>query len=223
MSSTAPGRPLTVHIWSDIACPWCFIGKRRFEAAVREFGSPVEVEYHSFLLAPDSPTDYEGNEVDYLASRIGVPREQVEQMLARVTEAGAGEGLRYDFDALKHTNTGLAHQALHHAKAHGLQQELVERLFQAYFEQGRHLGRVEELVELAAEVGLDADETRAVLTGGRYAAAVGQDLAAARQIGVTGVPFFLIDGRYAVSGAQSSELFVSALRQAADAGPDEDS
>jgi len=91
MSSTAPGRPLTVHIWSDIACPWCFIGKRRFEAAVREFGSPVEVEYHSFLLAPDSPTDYEGNEVDYLASRIGVPREQVEQMLARVTEAGAGE------------------------------------------------------------------------------------------------------------------------------------
>lgn len=219
--SSAADRPLTVHIWSDIACPWCFIGKRRFERAVREYGAPVEVEYHSYLLAPDSPTDYDGNEVDYLAGRIGVPREQVEQMLARVTEAGAGEGLHYDFDALRHTNTGLAHQALHHAKAHGRQAELAERLFQAYFEQGRHLGRVDELVALAAEVGIDADGTRAALEGGRYAAAVGQDIAAARQIGVTGVPFFLIDGRYAVSGAQSSDLFVSALRQAAETAPAE--
>lgn len=208
--------PVTVHVWSDIACPWCYVGKRRLERAVAQFDGEVHVEFHAFELAPDTPVDFEGTEVDFLAGHKGLPVAQVEQMLAQMTELAATEGLRYDFASLQHTKTLLAHQAIHHARAHGVQDALVERLFQAYFEQGRHVGRVEELAALAAEVGLDADETREVLESGRYADAVQQDIAAAQEIGIRGVPFFVVDGRYAVSGAQSPEVFLSALERARD-------
>lgn len=208
-------RPLTVHVWSDIACPWCFIGKRRLEKALREFDGEVTVEYRSFELAPDTPVDFEGSEVDFLSQFKGLPREQVRRMIEHVTAVAAGEGLRYDFEALRHTRTLLAHQALHHAKAHGRQLELAERLFQAYFEQGRHLGRVAELADLAGEVGLDPDETRRVLTDGAYSRAVADDVDAARRLGIRGVPCFVIDDRYAVSGAQDPAVLVEALRRAA--------
>ncbi|WP_141372649.1 DsbA family oxidoreductase [Cellulomonas cellasea] len=208
--------PVTVHVWSDIACPWCYIGKRRLERAIEQFDGEVEVEYHAFELAPDTPVDFEGTEVDFLAGHKGLPAAQVEQMLAQMTALAAGEGLAYDFDALRHTKTLLAHQAVHHARAHNLQGALVERLFRAYFEEGRHVGRVDELVALAAEVGLDADETRAALDSGRYADAVQQDIAAAQEIGIRGVPFFVVDGRYAVSGAQAPDVFLSALERVRD-------
>lgn len=207
---------IPVHVWSDIACPWCFIGKRRFEKGAAEYGGPVTVEYHSFELAPDTPLDFDGSEVEFLAQHKGMPIEQVRQILDQMTALAADEGLSYDFDALRHTKTLKAHQVLHLAKAEGIQLDVIERLFRAYFEEGRHLGRDDELVALAADAGLDTDKTRAVLADDAYADAVQADLAQARSYGISGVPFYVIDNRYGVSGAQSPETFASALRQAAD-------
>ena len=204
--------PIKVDVWSDIACPWCFIGKRKFELGAAESGIPVEVEYHSYELAPDTPVDFEGSEEDYLASR-GYPAAQVPQMLARVTGIAESVGLHYDYDALKHTNTVKAHQIIHLAKAKGRQLEMTERLLAAYFEQGRHLGRDEELADLAAEVGLDRDEALAVLATDVYLEDVRADQAMAQQLGIQGVPFFVFDGQYGVSGAQEAATFADVLRQ----------
>ena len=143
---TAVNRPVKVDIWSDIACPWCFVGKRRFEQAVAAFsagGGQVEVEYHSFELAPDTPVDFAGTEVDFLVRHKHMPAEQVTTMLDQMTQMAAGEGLAYDFDALQHTNTVLAHQLLHLAKKHGRQLDMKERLLSAYFQEGRHVGRID--------------------------------------------------------------------------------
>ncbi|SKB08581.1 Predicted dithiol-disulfide isomerase, DsbA family [Aeromicrobium choanae] len=208
-------RPVKVDIWSDIACPWCFVGKRRFERAVADWDGDVEVEFHSFELAPDTPVDFEGSEVDFLAHHKGMDPAQVEQMLSQMTALAADEGLSYDFEALRHTKTLLAHQALHFAKAHGLQSELKERLLSAYFEQGRHVGRVDELVTLGSEVGLDADALREALESETYAADVDADIAQARAYGINGVPFFVFDGRLGVSGAQAPETFREALDRVA--------
>lgn len=206
--------PVSVHVWSDIQCPWCFIGKRRFETAVEAFDGDVTVEYHSFELAPDTPVDFEGSAADLLSGHKGMPLDQVNQMLGQVKELAAAEGLDYDWDNVKQTKTLKAHEVLHLAKAKGVQLDLVERLFSAYFEQGRHVGHDEDLVELATEVGLDADEVRGALAAGTYRSAVQADIAAAQQIGIRGVPFFIIGEKYGVSGAQSPEVFGEALRRA---------
>jgi len=208
-----------VDIWSDIACPWCFIGKRRFETAAAEFaatGGELEVEYHSFELAPDTPVDFEGSEIDFLVSHKGMPAGQVEQMLGQMTQLATTEGLSYDFAALQHTNTVKAHELLHFAKAKGRQLDMSERLFAAYFEEGRHVGRVDDLADLAAEIGLDRDEALEALTSSTYLPAVDADKAQAIAYGISGVPFFVIDGRLGVSGAQEPSTFVEVLRQAAD-------
>lgn len=209
------GAVVDVQVWSDIACPWCYLGKRRFERAVETFAGEVSVVYRSFELAPDTPVDFAGSAADFLSERKGLPRQEVERMLAEMTELAAAEGLRYDFSALRHTRTLLAHEAIHHAKAQGKQEALVERLFRAYFEEGRHLGHAEELAGLAAEVGLDTGQMRRVLDDGLYAEAVLLDIDAGRRLGLPGVPFYLIDGRYGVSGAQTAAVFVSALERAA--------
>ncbi len=206
-----------VDIWSDVACPWCFVGKRRFEKAVADFvdaGGQVDVEYHSYELSPGTPAEVEGHHADHLAQHLGRSVAEARQMLAQMTELAATEGLSYDYDALQSTNTRLAHQALHLAKAHGLQAELKERLLAAYFEQGRHVGRVEDLADVAAEIGLDRDEVVAALTDGTYAADVDADIAQAVAYGIGGVPFYVFDGRFGVSGAQSPEVFRSALDKA---------
>lgn len=206
--------PLTVEIWSDVQCPWCYIGKRRFEAALADSGEQVAITYRSFELAPDTPVDYDGTPADYLSDRKGISREQASEMMAHVTGLAAQEGLAYDFDHVHQTNTVLAHELLHLARERGVQAELKERLLAAYFEQGRHVGRVEELVELGADVGLDADEIRASLADHRYVPAVKADVAQANAYGIRGVPFYVIDGALGVSGAQSPETFVAALAQA---------
>ena len=210
--------PIKIDIWSDIACPWCYIGKRHLEGGIAALGDDapaVEIEYHSFELAPDTPIDFEGSEVDFLAGHKHLPAEQVHQMLERVTGIAAAAGLDYDFDALRHTKTLQAHELLHFAKEHGRQLELSERLFRAYFSEGRHLGRVDELVSLAAEVGLDADAAREALESGRYGAAVQADIAQAGAYGINGVPFFVFEGKYGVSGAQPAEVFSQVLTQVA--------
>jgi len=173
------------------------------------------VEYRSYELAPDTPIDFEGSEVDFLARLKGLSVDQARALLDQMTEVAAAEGLHYDFDALRHTKTLKAHQVLHLAKAEGIQLAVVERLFRAYFEEGRHLGRDDELAALAAEAGLDPAKTRAVLAADAYADAVQTDIAQAQAYGITGVPFYVIDGRYGVAGAQSPETFTAALRQAA--------
>ncbi|GAA5032098.1 DsbA family protein [Microbacterium fluvii] len=209
---------IKIDVWSDIACPWCYIGKRNLEsglaAASADDDAPeVEVTFHSFELSPDTPVDFDGDELDFLATHKGMPRDQVAQMLERVTGVAAEAGLEYRFDLLKHTNTVKAHELLHFAKEQGLQHELKERLMSAYFTEGRHLGRVDELVVLGAEVGLDADAARAALETGSYTDAVRADQAQARAYGINGVPFFVIDGQYGVSGAQPADAFAQIVRQ----------
>ena len=195
-------------------CPWCYIGKRKFEAGSAAFGGEVDVEYHSFELAPDTPVDFDGSPVDYLSQRKGIPVEQVAQMLANVTGIAASVGLDYDYEHVHQTNTIKAHELLHYAKARGRQLDMKERLLKAYFVDGRHVGRVEDLADLAAEIGLDRDEVVRVLTHETYLADVKADVAQAVAYGIQGVPFFVIDGTYGVSGAQDATTFANVLEQA---------
>jgi predicted DsbA family dithiol-disulfide isomerase len=216
--------PITIDVWSDIACPWCYIGKRRLEEALAAFAErpaapPVTVDYHSFELAPDSPVDFEGGEIDFLVGHKGMPEADVARMLDHVTGVARSAGLGFDFDRVRHTNTVKAHQLLHHARAEGLQTEAVERLMSAYFTEGRHLGLDDELAAIAAELGLDPAEALRALRDEDHLGAVRADQRRARELGVTGVPFYVIDGRYGLSGAQPAETFLAALdRVVADRG-----
>jgi predicted DsbA family dithiol-disulfide isomerase len=204
---------IKVDIWSDVQCPWCYIGKRKFEAGVAEFGGDVEVEYHSFELAPDTPIDFDGTPVDYLSQRKGLPAAQVEQMIARVTAIAESVGLHYDYDSMHQTNTIKAHELLHYAKARGRQLDMKERLLKAYFIDGRHVGRIEDLADIAAEIGLDRADVVRALTENEYLADVKADVAQANAYGIQGVPFFVIDGKYGVSGAQDATTFTEVLEK----------
>ena len=205
---------IKVDIWSDVQCPWCYIGKRKFETGAAAFDGDVEVEYHSFELAPDTPVDFDGTPVDYLSQRKGMPAEQVALMLANVTGIASSVGLDYDYDHVHQTNTIKAHELLHYAKVQGRQLDMKERLLKAYFVDGRHVGRTEDLADLAAEIGLDRDEVVGVLTDETYLADVKADVAQAVAYGIQGVPFFVIDGTYGVSGAQDATTFTHVLEQA---------
>ena len=205
---------IKVDIWSDVQCPWCYIGKRKFEAGAALFDGAVEVEYHSFELAPDTPVDFAGSPVDYLSERKGIPVAQVTEMLARVTGIAESVGLHYDYDSVHQTNTVISHELLHYAKVHGRQLDMKERLLKAYFVDGRHVGRIEDLADLAAEIGLDRADVVRALTAHEYLADVKADVAQANAYGIQGVPFFVIDGKYGISGAQDPEAFAGALRQA---------
>ncbi|HET8587533.1 MAG TPA: DsbA family oxidoreductase [Candidatus Limnocylindria bacterium] len=212
-----PAARITVDVWSDIACPWCYIGKRNLETATDAFQADatapaVEIELHSFELSPDTPVDFEGSETDYLAQHKGISREQAAAMHARVQQFGADAGIGYRFDLVKHTNTVKAHRLLHLAKAQGRQLPMAERLMAAYFSEGRHLGRDDELAALAVDVGLDRDASLGSLRDDEYLDAVRADEAMAGLIGIRGVPFFLIDDRYALQGAQPPDVFAAALR-----------
>ncbi|TFD58653.1 DsbA family oxidoreductase [Cryobacterium sp. Hh7] len=205
---------IKVDIWSDVQCPWCYIGKRKFEAGAAQFDGTVEVEYHSFELSPDTPVDYAGTPVQYLSEKKGMPLAEVEQMLERVTGIAESVGLHYDYDSVHQTNTVISHELLHYAKAHGRQLEMKERLLKAYFIDGRHVGRIEDLADLAAEIGLDRADVARSLTAHEHLAAVKADVAQAGAYGIQGVPFFVIDGRYGISGAQDPTAFTQALDQA---------
>lgn len=209
---------IKIDVWSDIACPWCYIGKRNLEKGLAEASADddapvVEVTYHSFELSPDTPVDFAGGEADYLATHKGISRAEAQQMLERVTGVAAQAGLEYRFDLLQHTNTVKAHELLHFAKEQGRQLELAERLMSAYFTEGRNLGDNGELADLAVDAGLDRDAALDALESGRYLAAVRNDQAQAQAYGINGVPFFVVDGKYGVSGAQPPEAFAQIARQ----------
>ncbi|WP_053386462.1 DsbA family oxidoreductase [Leucobacter japonicus] len=209
---------IRVDIWSDIACPWCYLGKHRFETAVQAFSEQhpevaIEVESHSFELAPDTPLDFQGSEIDFLVQHKRMPAEQVEQMLGQMTELGASEGVDFGFHEVKHANTQRAHRVLHLAKDRGVQAAVQERLFRAYFSEGEDMSDADALARLGAEAGLDADEVRAALDDDAYGEAVQRDITRAQQLGISGVPFFLLDQQYGVSGAQSADAFANVFEQ----------
>ena len=209
---------IRVDIWSDIACPWCYIGKHRFEAGVAAFAEQhpdvrFEVESHSYELAPDTPLDFAGSEIDFLVKHKGMPVDQVEQMLGQMTEMAAAEGITFDFSRVRHANTQRAHRVLHLAKAEGVQPAVQERLFRAYFAEGEDMSDPEALARIGAEVGLDPDAVRAALDSEEYGAAVQNDITRAQMLGINGVPFFLLEQQYGVSGAQTADAFAGVFAQ----------
>lgn len=208
--------PLKVDIWSDIACPFCYMGKRKFETAVAQSGVDVVVEYHSFELSPDTPQEYEGSHAEKLAVKMQVDVEQARTMEAQLSAKAREVDLELDYDRLRPTRTLLAHELLHYAKAHGVQGRMKERLMAAYFTEGRHVGRIADLAELAAEIGLDPGDVVRSLETGEHREAVAADITAAGELGIRGVPFFVVDQRYAVSGAQDPSVFAEVLTQARD-------
>jgi len=210
--------PLKVEIWSDIACPWCYVGKRRFEAALAGFEhrDQVEVSWRSFELDPGAPREREGDRVEQLARKYGTSREQAEKMHEQMTAVAAGEGLEFRFDIARSGNSFDAHRLTHLAAAHGRQDAMKERLFRAYLTEGEVIGDPAVLERLGLEVGLPEDELRELLAGDRYAAEVREDEQLAASLAITAVPFFVVDRAIAASGAQPPELLRDLLERAWD-------
>lgn len=208
---------MRVEIWSDVVCPWCYIGKRRFETALSEFehADDVEIVWRSFQLNPDQPKGVREPLEESLAAKFGTSVEQVRANNQRVTALAAVEGLAYDFDRYQVVNTFDAHRVAHLAAAHGLGAEMHERLLRAQLVEGAVLDDPETLVRVAAEIGVPEPEVRRVLASDAYAEDVKADAREAQALGGTGVPFFVIDRRYGISGAQPAEVFLNALRTAA--------
>jgi predicted DsbA family dithiol-disulfide isomerase len=211
-------KKLLVDVWSDIACPWCYVGKRRFEAALSLFAhkDDVVVTWRAFELDPSAPRvrDPKVSYAGRLAAKYGVPVAQGEQMLQRMTATAAEEGLDFHFERAQGGNTFDAHRLLHLAQVKGVQDAVKERLLRAYFTEGVSMSDHESLVALAAEAGLDADEARAVLASDRYVAEVRKDEGTAREFGISGVPFFVVGGRYSISGAQPAKAILEVLEKA---------
>ena len=204
---------MKVEIWSDIVCPFCYIGKRRFEQALQQFAhaDAVEVVWRSFELTPDYRPVPGRSVHESLAEKKGISTAKAKEMSDYMAALAQEVGLKYDFDNAVPTNTFLGHQLIHFAATHGRQGEAKERLMAAYYLEGQDLNEIDTLARLAAEIGLDADEARAALVAGTYAEAVRYDEYQAQQINVRGVPFFVFEDKYAVSGAQPAELFAEVL------------
>jgi predicted DsbA family dithiol-disulfide isomerase len=207
---------MQVEIWSDIVCPWCYVGKRRFEAALAKFDHRDEVDltWRSFELDPDAPAVREGDPVQRLADKYGMSRAQAAAAEANLTAAAAADGLEYHLGTVKSGNSFDAHRLLHLAAERGIQDDVKERFMLGYFTQNEAIGDHDTLVALAVDAGLDETETRAVLASDRYADDVRADEKQAVAYGISGVPFFVIDEKYGVSGAQSADILLNVLKQA---------
>jgi predicted DsbA family dithiol-disulfide isomerase len=211
-------KKLRVDVWSDIVCPWCYVGKRRLEAALARFAhrDAVEVIWRAFELDPKAPaaTEPQMPHAERLARKYGMTVQQAAARTRQLVELAAADGLDFQFDRTRPGNTFHAHRLLHLAAEKGVQDQAKERLLRAYMTEGEAIGDIEVLERLAPEAGLDREEARRVLTSDAYAADVREEEEAAQQIGITGVPFFVIGERYAVSGAQPAEILLRALTQA---------
>jgi predicted DsbA family dithiol-disulfide isomerase len=206
---------MRVDIWSDVVCPWCYVGKARFERALSDFThrDEVEVVFHSFELDPDYPEDERETVVSMLSRKYGVPEAQARAADARVAGLAAAEGLGFD-SGRPVGNTFDIHRVIHLGREKGVQYELITAVNEAYFAQGRQVFDRDVITEVAAGAGLDASAVREVLDGDAYADAVRQDELEARELGIGGVPFFVFDMALGVSGAQPAETFTEALNQA---------
>ncbi len=207
---------MKVEIWSDIVCPWCYLGKRRFERALAAFPhrDAVTVEHRAFQLNPAAERGVTGSRTDMLKGKYLLSDDHIQAMDERMERLAAEEGLAYNLAATATGNTLDAHRLVHLAKASGLGDAMVERLYRAYFTEGRSVFDEDSLVGLGVEVGLDADLVRGILRSDAYADAVTTDTRQASTLGATGVPFFVIDGRYGVSGAQGVDVFEETLARA---------
>ncbi len=209
---------LRVDVWSDIACPWCFVGKRRLETALKAFphADQVEVVWRAFELDASAPQERDPgvSHTARLAKKYGISPEQAHINSERLRETAPGEGLAFDFEHIRSGNMFDAHRLVHLGRHRGKQDALKERLLSAYLEEGALLSDPATLVRLAVEAGLDEGEATDVLASDQFASEVRADEAEAHALGISGVPCFVLDGKYAVSGAQPAQLLLSALHQA---------
>jgi len=207
---------MKIEIWSDIVCPFCYIGKRRFEKALAQFEhrDEIEVEWKSFQLSPGLKSEPGKSIHQFLAEHKGIPLNEAKGMNDYVTQMAAQEGLKYDFDKAVVANSLKAHQLIHFAKANGKQEEAEELLFRAYFTEGKDIDDPRTLSAIADALGLDENDFTDALDNKTYYEAVFDDIEEAQGLGVQGVPFFVIDRKYGVSGAQAPETFLDALSKA---------
>jgi predicted DsbA family dithiol-disulfide isomerase len=204
---------MKIEIWSDVACPFCYMGKRKFDVALEQFKGKenVEIEWKSFLLNPGVDTNPNTSIFQYLSDVKGFSKEQAVQMSAQITAAGKEIGLEYQFDRIILANTLKAHQLLHEARVQGRQHEMEERLFEAHFVEGKNIDDVNILMELAEQVKLNTTGLDVKVLTGAHTDAIETDIELAQQFGVRGVPFFVFDRKYAVSGAQEPETFLKTM------------
>jgi len=212
---------MQVEIWSDVVCPWCYLGKKRFERALADFehGDQVQVVYRSFELDPTAPQGVTTPTVERLAEKYGMSPSEADKAQRQMEERAAADGLTFRMAGLRSGNTRDAHRLLQLAKEAGLQGELMERLQRAYFSDQESIFDHAELTRLAAEAGLDRDDVAAVLASDRYTDHVETDEQMAEALGATGVPLFVIDRKYGISGAQPPETIASVLAQVWDEAP----
>ena len=208
---------MDVEIWSDIACPWCYVGKRRFEAALARFEGrdDVRVTWRSFELDPDAPVSREESAAEHLAGKYGMPVEEARARQEQLAQMAAADGLEFHFDRVRAANTFDAHRLTHLAAAHDRQDAMTERLQRAHFTEGELLSDHDTLVRLAAEVGVPEDEAREMLASDRFGAEVRADEQTAAGVGIHAVPTFVVDRRIAVAGAQQPEVLLELLRRGA--------
>lgn len=206
---------MKIEIWSDVMCPFCYIGKNNFEQALEKlpFKDRVEVEWKSFQLDPTLEVNKTQDTIQYFREKKGVAEAQATQMLSQVTQMGKGAGIDFNFEKTLITNTFNAHKLLHLAKKHNKSNEMEEALFIAHFIDGKNVGDVDVLVSLAEKLGIDKDEATKAVMSDELDYEVNQDILEARNNGVSGVPFFVLNGKYAVSGAQPVAVFEDALQQ----------
>lgn len=206
---------MKIEIWSDVMCPFCYIGKRHFEEALSKFSDKehIDIEWKSFQLDPTMPDVVEESQEDYLVKRKGMSRDQIQGMLQNVTAMGKEAGLDFNFDRSIMVNSQKAHQLIQFAKSKGLGNEIEERLFQAYFTEGKNVADQTTLTELGKEIGLDENELQVAFNDDKYLYQMKQDIQEAQNIGVRGVPFFVFDRKYGVSGAQPTEAFLETLNK----------
>jgi predicted DsbA family dithiol-disulfide isomerase len=209
-------KKLSVDVWSDIVCPWCAIGDRRLERALAEFAhrDDVDIVWRAFELDPSAPAVREGDHAEHRARKYGRTTAEAEAMIRNVSEVASKDGLEFNLPRARAGNTFDGHRLLRLAAERGLQSAVMKRLFRAYMTEGEAIGEREVLVRLGAQAGLDAEEARAVLASDRYAAEVREDEATARTLGIRGVPFYVMAGTLAVSGAQPQGVLLGALEQA---------
>jgi predicted DsbA family dithiol-disulfide isomerase len=207
---------MKIEIWSDVVCPFCYIGKRKIEKALDKFPfrDKVEIEWKSFQLNPDQVTDPKISTLEHLSQSKGWSMDQTREITSNVVNMAAAQGLEFDFERAVVANTKNAHRLIHLAKASGKDAEMKERLLRAYFSEGKNVDDFATLIALGGEVGLPEVEVAAMLESGRFEDAVDQDIYEGRQIGVRGVPFFVLDRKFGISGAQADEVFDQTLEKA---------
>jgi predicted DsbA family dithiol-disulfide isomerase len=206
--------PMKIDVWSDVVCPWCWLGKARLDSAVAAFPHPVEVVFRSFELDPRAPKERDVPTHEMLTKKYGLGRAQIDALHQRMHAMGLADGIEFRFDLTRTSNTFEAHEVIHHAHSQGKQKPMVDRLFRAQFHEGVRVGDRAELLRLAAEVGLDRAEVEAALDEQRFTAAVRADEEKAHTLGISGVPFYVVDGVYGVSGAQSVDVLRRVLEEA---------